>query len=73
MSKARCECGRPALVLPAVRRKSSRKTKARRPVAMKEHPLCGRCHERQRDSWFGRGAGVDTQGHTGYNAGTEGA
>lgn len=53
--KMRCECGRPALVLPRVRKKSSSATRAGRPTACKGHPLCYRCWIRERDSLRGGG------------------
>lgn len=55
MSKSRCECGRPALVLPRVKAKSSKATRAGRPVALKDHPLCRQCFQRDQDAWHGKG------------------
>lgn len=48
-----CECGRPAILLPHIKKKSSRNTRMRNPVALKAHPMCAACWERQSDSWFG--------------------
>lgn len=45
-----CECGRPAIVLPTIRKKSGRATRARRPHVVKNHPLCMQCFRRQADS-----------------------
>jgi hypothetical protein len=51
----RCECGRPALVLPRVRANSSGNARAGRPVALRGHPLCFQCHRRGEDARHGRG------------------
>ena len=55
MSRTRCECGRPAVVLPKVKRKSSRKTRARQPVSLAGHALCPACWRRMMDAWHGKG------------------
>lgn len=44
-----CECGRPAVVLGRVRRKSSKAVRAGRPVQMPGHYLCIKCHKQQSD------------------------
>lgn len=52
--KRLCECGRPALALGRVRKKSSARTKARQPVAMFQHSLCQRCMKRMVQSHWAR-------------------
>lgn len=47
----RCsECGRPAVCRPFVGRYRSRKARAGRRYAIKDHDLCAGCHERLWDS-----------------------
>lgn len=45
----RCECGRPALVLPKMRKRSSRTARAGRPYAIKHHPQCQECYRKELD------------------------
>lgn len=49
MTAARCECGRPAVAFARRRGKSCRAVRAGKPVAMKAHPLCPACFEREQD------------------------
>ena len=49
MGRHRCECGRPAVALPKVKKRSSRATRARKPTHVKDHWLCLKCSARQID------------------------
>lgn len=48
--KLNCECGRPAVAIPKVKKRSSRAARARRPRRLKHHPECLQCYRKRCDS-----------------------